>query len=110
MTVNADVWKKLPPEVQKVLQEKAKAFGQELGAYVAKVGATAPEKYREVGGTVVVLPDFDRVAWAKQMPNIAKEWADSLEKQGLPGHKVLSGYMDIMRANNQPIARQWDKE
>lgn len=110
LTVNADVWKKLPPEVQKVLQEKATAFGQELGAYVAKVGATAPEKYKEAGGKVTVLPDADRTAWAKQMPNMAKEWAASLEKQGAPGNKILSDYMDAMRAANQPIARQWDRE
>lgn len=110
LTVNSDTWKKLPPEVQKVLKDKAASFGQALGAYVAKMGATAPEKYKASGGRVTALSDADRLAWAKQMPNMGKEWAAALEKQGMPGRKVLSGYMDIMRANKQPIARQWDKE
>jgi TRAP-type C4-dicarboxylate transport system substrate-binding protein len=110
MTVNADVWKKLPPEVKKVLQEKSTAFGQQLGAYVMQVGANAPQRYRDAGGKVVPLSDADRLAWAKQMPNIAKEWAAGLDKQGLPGDKILASYMDFMRANNQPIARHWDKE
>lgn len=110
LTVNGDRWKKLPPEVQKILKDKAASFGQELGAYVARVGATAPEKYKASGGKVTALSDADRLEWARQMPNMGKEWAAALEKQGLPGRKVLSGYMDIMRANKQPIARQWDKE
>ncbi len=44
------------------------------------------------------------------MPNVAKSWTASLEKKGIPGKKILSYYMDRMRANNQPILRQWDKE
>jgi hypothetical protein len=75
-----------------------------------QVGANAPQRYRDAGGKVVPLSDADRLAWAKQMPNIAKEWAAGLDKQGLPGDKILASYMDFMRANNQPIARHWDKE
>ena len=110
MTVNAGVWKKLPDEVKKVLQDKAVAFGQVLGGYVMDVGATAPQRYRDAGGKVVPLSDADRLAWAKGMPNIAKEWAAGLNKQGLPGDQVLAAYMEFMRQNKQPIARHWDKE
>jgi hypothetical protein len=45
-----------------------------------------------------------------QMPNIAKEWADALEKDGQPGRKVLTTYMDEVRALGVPIARHWDRE
>ncbi|MFT5182819.1 MAG: hypothetical protein ACI8S3_002712, partial [Alphaproteobacteria bacterium] len=51
-----------------------------------------------------------RQKWADTMPNVAKDWVDSLEKKGLPGKVVLKSYMDTMRANNQPILRQWDKD
>jgi hypothetical protein len=44
------------------------------------------------------------------MPNIAKDWASGLDKKGLPGTKMLTAYMNKMRAANQPIIRQWDKE
>jgi TRAP-type C4-dicarboxylate transport system substrate-binding protein len=110
MTVNAGVWKKLPDEVKKILQDKAVAFGQVLGGYVMDVGATAPQRYRDAGGKVVPLSEADRLAWAKGMPNIAKEWAAGLTKQGLPGDQILTAYMDFMRQNKQPIARHWDKE
>ena len=44
------------------------------------------------------------------MPNIAKEWAATLDKEGLPGSKVLTAYMDGVRESGQPVVRQWDKE
>ncbi len=47
---------------------------------------------------------------ANKMPNVAKDWAASLEKKGIPGRAVLKSYMDAMRAANQPILRHWDKE
>ena len=55
------------------------------------------------------MPVADRKAWAARMPNVAADWAASLEKKGLPGKAVLAAYMDAMRAANQPILRQWDK-
>jgi hypothetical protein len=44
------------------------------------------------------------------LPNIAREWADDMEERGMPGHDILRDYMDIMRANDQPIMRHWDSE
>jgi hypothetical protein len=44
------------------------------------------------------------------MSNIAQRWADDQEKQGYPGKAVLKAYMDEMRAANQPILRNWDRE
>ncbi len=44
------------------------------------------------------------------MPNIAKDWAGKLDKKGLPGTKLVSAYMDKMRAAKQPILRHWDRE
>jgi hypothetical protein len=44
------------------------------------------------------------------LPPIAKQWAQSIDKKGLPGTEVLKAYMDIMRKNNQPIIRHWDRD
>ena len=37
-------------------------------------------------------------------------WASKLDQKGLPGTKLFKAYMAKMRAANQPILRQWDKE
>jgi hypothetical protein len=44
------------------------------------------------------------------MPNVAKDWVAAREKEGNPGKVVMKSYMDTMRAANQPILRQWDKD
>ncbi len=45
-----------------------------------------------------------------RLPNLAKEWADRMEKRGLPGRKVVNTFMNEARALNVPIARHWDRE
>ena len=45
-----------------------------------------------------------------QMPNIAREWAQQLDKEGQPGTKLLSAYMEESRAAGVKMVRDWDKE
>ena len=73
-------------------------------------GAGAVEEFKKAGGKVYDLPEAERKKWAMTMPNVAKEWADGLEKDGIPGKAILADYMDRMRAAKQPIMRDWDKE
>ena len=62
------------------------------------------------GGKIIKIPTAERNAWAKSMPNVAKEWAASLEKKDIPGRKIPSTYRDVMRSHKQPIVRHWDRE
>ena len=60
-------------------------------------------------GHTYELPRAEQEKWAKALPNIAEEWADRADKAGLPGHKVLSAYMDTLRAAGAKPVRDWDK-
>ena len=110
VTVNADAWAGLPDEVKQVLQEAAIDYRDHTATVAVDSGGSSVMAYKEQGGEVVTISDADRQAWANAMPNIAKVWADGLEERGLPGHEILKAYMDIMRANDQPILRHWDRE
>lgn len=110
ITVNAKTWERLPGEVRKVLKEAAVAYRNHTEMTVSKIAPGAYKKFAKKGGTIFQMSAAARKEWADTMPNVAKSWAASLEKKGLPGRAVLSYYMDKMRANNQPILRQWDKE
>ena len=110
VTANADTWKRLPAEVKQVLAETAIAYRDHMAKLAIEVGEASRETWRAKGGKIHPISKEERDAWAKNMPNIAKEWAESLEKKGLPGRAALTFYMDTMRRNNQPIARQWDRE
>ena len=110
ITVNANSWKKLPAEVQQALKSNAIGYRDQMSSQALARGKGALAKFEKAGGKVRVLSADERTAWAKSMPNVAKEWAESLEAKGIPGKKILATYMDRMRAANQPIMRQWDKE
>lgn len=110
LTVNADVWAKLPAEVKKVLQDVAIEYRDLLAKMAKEEGATSLADYKKAGGTVHDLPKAERTAWAKALPNLAQQWAAGLDKEGAQGTDMLKYYMDAMRAANQPIERQWDRE
>lgn len=110
VTVNADTWKRLPPEVQKVLKDVAVEYRDRLGKLAADIGDESLAAYKKAGGKVYVLPQAERTRWARSLPNLAKEWAAGLDEEGLQGTAMLKYYMDRMRAANQPIERHWDRE
>lgn len=110
ITVNAKTWKKLPNEVRGVLKKAALFYRDQTGKTVFGRSKVMYKKFAKKGGKITDMSNAQRQAWANGMPNVAKGWAASLEKKGVPGKKILSYYMDQMRANNQPILRQWDKE
>lgn len=110
LTANADSWKKLPDEVKAVLQSVAYAYRDRLAKIATEEGASSVADYVKAGGKVTDLPAAERSKWAKELPNLAKEWAAGLDKDGAQGTEMLKYYMDAMRAAKQPIERQWDRE
>ena len=110
INVNANSWKKLPAEVKQALKSNAIGYRDQMASQALARGKGAQANFQKMGGTVKVLSTAERAAWAKSMPNVAKQWAESLEAKGIPGKKILAAYMDSMRAANQVIMRHWDKE
>lgn len=110
LIVNKGVFNKLPSELQKILRE----VGQDWTAAADKVqldagnaGYDSVTKFPK--GEKIILSDAERKKWADAMPNIAKEWAERLEKEGQPGNKVLAAYMDALREAGVKPIRDWDK-
>lgn len=110
IVVNDRTWARLPDEVKTVLQETAADYRDELARETDRRAARSTKQYVEFGGKILTLNDEQRRAWAMGLPNIAEDWVEDMEERGLPGRAILEDYMDIMRANDQPIMRQWDRE
>lgn len=110
INVNARTWARLPQEVRTVLKQTAADYRDELAREVDRRAAVSTIEFRNQGGTIIAIDPAQRSAWAHKMPNIAWEWADEMEARGLPGYAILHDYMEIMRANDQPLVRDWDRE
>jgi TRAP-type C4-dicarboxylate transport system substrate-binding protein len=111
LNVNSDVWEGLPDEVKKALQDSAQAWVDENVKRVndgAKSGLARCEA--EFGTKVTKATPEQRQAWAMALPPLGKQWAEERNKAGQPGTEILKAWMDEMRANNQPIARHWDRD
>jgi TRAP-type C4-dicarboxylate transport system substrate-binding protein len=110
LLVNKNVWNKLPPALQKIMHETALEWGTKADAMMQGRGKDGLEATKGFSNAHVwAFPHAEQVKWASAMPNIAKEWADRLDKQGLPGTNALQAYMtEIRKAGATPV-RDWDK-
>ncbi len=110
LTINKDTYQKLPEPVRKIMLEAAELWGIESDKAYQTAGEAG---YKALPGFKAQLFEFSReeqAKWAKAMPNIAKEWAQNMEKQGLPGEKALAAFMDEARKAGIKPVRDWDKE
>ncbi|MEM7268887.1 MAG: C4-dicarboxylate TRAP transporter substrate-binding protein [Pseudomonadota bacterium] len=110
ITVNADVWKKLPDEVKQVMQDVAVAYRDHVAGIAMDRAAASRDAYVAAGGTIIEVSAADRAAWADAMPNIAAEWAGNLDDAGEPGTEMLQAYMGKLKAAGFTPARDWTAE
>jgi len=110
VTVNADYWKKLPEEVQGVLQEVAVAYRDHVASVAMDRAAASRDAYIEAGGKVIEVSAEDRAAWAAAMPNIAVEWAKGLDEKGEPGSDMLRAYLGKLAEAGFTPTRDWASE
>ena len=111
LTINKDSLARLPEDVQKILIEVGKEYGKAADQAYMSAGARGFEFLSKMEGTErIPYPEAERTAWAKSMPNLAKEWAENQDKAGLPGSEVLAKYMEALRAAGVTCERDWDKE
>lgn len=115
VAINRDTWNTLPDAVQAAMVEAGKHYTQSHGQdmvdrhelmieLMVKKGATQTPPV-----TVVTMPAGERQAWVDLLPDLAGDWAASVDKQGAPGTAFLSEYMGALRAAGEVPVRDWDK-
>lgn len=107
VTVNKDYWNAMPEEVKEVLQAVAIDYRDHLAGIAMDRAAAAEEAYVAAGGTIVDVSAEDRAAWAAAMPNIAQEWATTLNDSGEPGTEMLAAYLGKLKAEGFEGVRDW---
>jgi TRAP-type C4-dicarboxylate transport system substrate-binding protein len=108
LTVNKKTWDGFPAAVKEAFHQAAQAWADTYLKYEKGKIVEARAIMAKEGVKSSVLPPEERARWAKQLPNLAQEWADAVEKQGLPARRIMTAYMDEIRAIGKPV-REWDK-
>jgi TRAP-type C4-dicarboxylate transport system substrate-binding protein len=111
VTVNKDVWAKLPDEVKTAFREASNVWAIETDKRIKNASEAGRQRCEKDNSLKVTrLSDADRRAWAFALPNVAQNWAKREDAAGLPGTRMLAAWMDYMREKKQPIVRNWDRE
>ena len=111
LTVNSDFWDAAPDEVKTALTGATKAWSDAQIKLVIDGATTGLARCEKEFKTVATkMAPEERAKWAKGMAPLALDWAKQTDAKGFPATEVLTAYMDFMRANNQPVTRNWDRE
>ncbi len=110
ITVNADYWAGLPDEVKDVLKAVAIDYRDHVAGIAMDRAAASRDAYTEAGGTIVEVSDEDRAAWANAMPNVAQEWAATLNDNGEQGTEMLAAYLGKLQDAGFTGVRDWTAE
>lgn len=115
VAINKDTWDTLPEEVQAAMIEAGKHYTKSHGQdmvdrhelmldLMVKNGATQSPPV-----TIVPMPASERQKWVDMLPDLAGEWAASVDAQGGQGTAFLGEYMNALREAGEVPARDWDK-
>lgn len=111
LTVNADFWDAAPDEVKAAFTGASKDWSDRQLKLLIDGAQSGLERCKTEFNTVATeMAPEEREKWAKGMAPLALDWAKRTDAKGFPATEVLTAYMDFMRANNQPVTRDWDKE
>lgn len=91
-------WKKLSPELQKVMLEAGEAATRNGCESADRAVAPAAEKLRAAGVQVFELPAEERRALQALLASVGDEWADGLDKRGKPGTEVIKAFRAALQA------------
>jgi TRAP-type C4-dicarboxylate transport system substrate-binding protein len=91
-------WKKLPPDVQRVLTEAGADATHNGCSFADKSVDEEFAKLKQEGVDVVRLSSEDRAEFAKRTSAIGREWGQTLDRRNKPGTEVLNAFKAALDA------------
>ena len=107
LTINLDTWKKLPPEVQKIVTEVGEAWAAQEPKEIVEESEQNRKKILSMGGQISPLAPEERAKWAARLPNQPAIKAKEAEAKGLPGKEVLRTYIKMQKESGYKFPREW---
>lgn len=107
VAINKNRWDKLPDEVKAAFRRGANAYkANYLREQTERIEASFAA-WQKGGGKVTTLPPEELARLVKVLPNPTRDW---VKQAGPNSKKVLSAYMDSVRATGFKFMRDFDKE
>jgi TRAP-type C4-dicarboxylate transport system substrate-binding protein len=104
--INSKSWAKLPPEVQKILQEESDLFTVKEPEYVQGQHIEAMKVLKD-SGEVYVMPFEEKVKWANQMIDLPARFAKEADAKGWPGTAIAREAIKLNEEEGVKYPRKW---
>jgi TRAP-type C4-dicarboxylate transport system substrate-binding protein len=106
ITVNSKLWASSP-----ALKDACTKGGQRYMAEVItqqqKLETDAHARISAAGGKIREVPFAERVKWAAACDEVPAEWAEAVEKTGLPAKAALKRYVGLLGSKGVKMTREW---
>ena len=109
ITMNKDSWDSLPKDVQEIILEVGKEYTAVESKAAREKGEKSIKIMEEAGVTVRSLNWDEKVKWANALPNIPKERAAEINKDGMPG-EIVYAYIENIKSGGFSLPRDWAAE
>jgi len=97
--MNKKAWDKLPPDVQKVINELSGEYlcADMNGKIADRTVVGVYKKLKAAGDVIYTLPPAELKVWEKSVEPAFGEWVTAMEGKGLPGKKVLEEALQMKK-------------
>ncbi len=97
--MNKKSWDRLPPDVQKVINELSGEYlSADMNGKIADQAVLGVyKKLKAAGDTIYTLPPAELEVWEKSAEPAFEEWVQDMEGKGLPGKKVMEEALQMKK-------------
>ena len=107
LSINSKTWKKLPPEIQVIIQESATLMAEQGAREMKAEIEMVRGALKKMGATIYELPLEERTRWAARLPDVARAKAKEADAKGLPGTKLINRYIQLQKEAGYVFPRDW---
>lgn len=107
ITMNSAKLASLPDYMQDIIHEAAADYQQALTAAEISETEQAIAEMQANGIEIIAFPAEERAKWAAALPDLAGDWAERAEAEGLPGKALLKSFMEKLATKGVTLARDW---
>jgi TRAP-type C4-dicarboxylate transport system substrate-binding protein len=98
--MNKKKWESLPLDIQKVMDAVSDEWVAKAGKDWDKAAANGSEYIQKMGGEIITLSKTDRALKNKLLSPFVDDYAQALDKKGLPGKQIVNDVLDLIGQYN----------
>ena len=107
VSINKNVWQKLPKEVQAVFQEVAGEFPKIQAENTVELHKKSMKVIKDSGTHISQIAFEEKVKWANSLANQPKKFAQEADSKSWPGTALMKAAMKYTEAEGHKYPRNW---